>query len=41
VAVALAILSANGGTNTTKPVDKSDFQQQVDGIRQFLQDHSR
>jgi eukaryotic-like serine/threonine-protein kinase len=41
VAVALAILTANGGGSTAKPVDKGDFQQQVDGIRQFLQDHSR
>jgi serine/threonine protein kinase len=41
VAVALAILTANGGGSTAKPVDRGDFQQQVDGIRQFLQDHSR
>jgi hypothetical protein len=24
-----------------RPVDKSDVQQQVDGIRQFLREHSR
>jgi eukaryotic-like serine/threonine-protein kinase len=40
VLVAVAILSANGG-NSTSPVDRGDIQQQIDGIRQFLQDHSR
>jgi serine/threonine-protein kinase len=39
VAVALAILTANGG-GTTRPVDKGDVQQQIDGIRQFLENHS-
>jgi eukaryotic-like serine/threonine-protein kinase len=40
VLVALAILSANGG-NSTSPVDRGDIQQQIDGVRQFLEDHSR
>jgi len=40
VAIALAILSANDG-NSTQPVDRGDIQQQIDGVRQFLEDHSR
>jgi eukaryotic-like serine/threonine-protein kinase len=40
VAVALAILSSNGGSSVS-PVDRGDIQQQIDGIRQFLEDHSR
>jgi hypothetical protein len=37
VVLALTLKSANN----VQPVDKGDAQQQIDGIRQFLQDHSR
>jgi hypothetical protein len=37
VALALALRQ----TSSVQPVDKSDVQQQVDGIRQFLREHSR
>jgi eukaryotic-like serine/threonine-protein kinase len=37
--VGVALLSSS--SNQVDPVDKSDVQQQVDGVRQFLQDHSR
>jgi eukaryotic-like serine/threonine-protein kinase len=39
VAVAIALLSAN--SPGPQPVDKGDVQQQIDGIRQFLQDHTQ
>jgi serine/threonine protein kinase len=39
VAVAIALLSAN--SPGPQPVDKGDVQHQIDGIRQFLQDHSQ
>jgi serine/threonine protein kinase len=38
-AVAVALLSSNG--SGVKPVDRGDVQQQIDGIKQFLQDNSR
>jgi serine/threonine protein kinase len=37
VVLALTLKSANN----VQPVDKGDAQQQIDGIRQFLRDHSR
>jgi eukaryotic-like serine/threonine-protein kinase len=39
VAVAIALLSAN--SPGPQPVDKGDVQHQIDGIRQFLQDHTQ
>jgi eukaryotic-like serine/threonine-protein kinase len=39
VAVAIALLSAN--SPGPQPVDKGDVQQQIDGIRQFLDDHTQ
>jgi serine/threonine protein kinase len=39
VAVAIVLLSAN--SPGPQPVDKGDVQQQIDGIRQFLEDHTR
>ncbi len=38
-AVGIALLSRDSGG--TRPVDNSDVQQQIDGIRQFLRDHTR
>jgi serine/threonine protein kinase len=38
-AVALALALRN--TSSVQPVTKNDAQQQIDGIRQFLRDHSR
>jgi eukaryotic-like serine/threonine-protein kinase len=38
-AVAVALMSSSGGG--VKPVDRGDVQQQIDGIKQFLQDNSR
>jgi eukaryotic-like serine/threonine-protein kinase len=43
-AVAIAILSSTGGGGggqTVQPVDQSDVQQQIDGIRNFLDEHSK
>ncbi|HEY1360269.1 MAG TPA: protein kinase [Thermoleophilaceae bacterium] len=39
VAVSIAILSAN--SPGPQPVDKNDVQQQIDGIKQFMQDHTQ
>src|SRR3954468_15487094 len=39
VAVSIALLSAN--SPGPQPVDKGDVQQQIDGVRQFLQDRTR
>jgi eukaryotic-like serine/threonine-protein kinase len=39
VAVAIVLLSAN--SPGPQPVDKGDVQQQIDGIRDFLNDHTR
>jgi eukaryotic-like serine/threonine-protein kinase len=36
-----AVLLASQGGGGVNPVDKGDVQHQVDGIRQFLRDHSR
>jgi serine/threonine-protein kinase len=42
LAVGLALLaSSDGGGSGVSPVDKGDVQQQVDGIRDFLQENSR
>jgi eukaryotic-like serine/threonine-protein kinase len=41
VAVALALLSANDGGQSVEPIDSGDVQQQIDGIRRFLEEHSR
>jgi len=38
-AVGIALLST--GSGGTRPVDKGDVQQQIDGVRQFLRDHTR
>ena len=38
--VALALLSSSGG-ETVRPVDTGDFQQQIDGIRDFIGEHSQ
>jgi len=38
-AVGVALLSSS--SNQVDPVDKGDAQQQIDGVHQFLQDHSR
>ena len=40
VVVALALLSSSGG-NSVQPVDTGDPQQQIDGLRDFLNEHSR
>jgi eukaryotic-like serine/threonine-protein kinase len=40
-AVAFAILSSNGGNNSPQPIDENDVQQQIDGLRNFLDEHSR
>jgi serine/threonine-protein kinase len=37
--VAIALLSADSGR--TNPVDRGEVQQQIDGIRDFLQDHTQ
>lgn len=42
--VAIAVLSSTGGGGggtTVQPVDKGDVQQQIDGIHNFLDDHSK
>jgi eukaryotic-like serine/threonine-protein kinase len=42
LAVGLALLaSSDGGGDGVSPVDQGDVQQQIDGIRDFLQEHSR
>jgi serine/threonine protein kinase len=38
--VAIAVLSSSSGTSV-QPVDKSDAQQQIDGLRDFIHQHSR
>jgi eukaryotic-like serine/threonine-protein kinase len=39
--VALALLSSSGGGETVDPVDSGDAQGQIDGLRDFIQEHSR
>jgi serine/threonine-protein kinase len=39
-AVAIAVLASGGGSNVN-PVDQGDVQNQVEGIKQFLRDHTR
>jgi len=39
VAVSIALLSAN--SPGPQPVDNNDVQQQIDGVKQFIQDHTR
>jgi eukaryotic-like serine/threonine-protein kinase len=43
VGVAIAVLSSSGGDGgqPIDPVDQGEVQQQIDGIRQFLEEHSR
>jgi hypothetical protein len=38
--VALALLSSSGG-NGVEPVDSGDAQQQIDQLREFIQEHSQ
>jgi hypothetical protein len=38
--VALALLSSSGG-NSVQPVDTGDAQQQIDQLRDFINEHSR
>jgi len=38
--VAVALLSSSGG-ETVEPVDTGDAQQQIDGLRDFIEEHSR
>jgi eukaryotic-like serine/threonine-protein kinase len=38
--VAIALLSSSGG-GTVDPVDTGDLQQQIDGLRDFISEHSR
>jgi len=38
--VAIALLSSSGG-NSVQPVDRGDVQQQIDGLRDFIDAHSR
>jgi serine/threonine protein kinase len=38
--VAIALLSSSGG-NSVDPVDTGDVQQQIDGLRDFISEHSR
>jgi serine/threonine protein kinase len=40
VVVALALLSSSGG-DSVQPVDTGDAQQQIDGLRDFIREHSR
>jgi eukaryotic-like serine/threonine-protein kinase len=40
VVVALALLSSSGG-NSVQPVDTGNAQQQIDGLRNFIQEHSQ
>ena len=39
--VAIALLSSSGGGETVQPVDTGDPQQQVDELREFIEEHSR
>ena len=39
--VALALLSSSDGGGTVDPVDSGDVQGQIDGLRDFIQEHSR
>jgi serine/threonine protein kinase len=39
--VAIALLSSSGSGGGVKPVDRPDAQQQIDGLRDFIQQHSR
>jgi eukaryotic-like serine/threonine-protein kinase len=43
VAVAIAVLSSNGGGGGSgvEPVSQDDVQQQIDGLRNFIDEHSR
>ena len=40
-AVALALLASDGGGGGPDPVDRGDVEQQIDGIKQFLEDNTR
>ena len=40
-AVALVLLSSGSGDNGISPVDQNDVQQQIDGIRDFLQENTQ
>ena len=40
-AIALALVTAGDGGGGIDPVDRDDVQQQVDGIKQFLREHTR
>jgi eukaryotic-like serine/threonine-protein kinase len=40
VVVALALLSSSGGSSVD-PVDRGDLQQQIDGVRDFIREHSQ
>ena len=40
VVVAVALLSSSGGSSV-QPVDTGDAQQQIDGLRDFIQEHSQ
>jgi eukaryotic-like serine/threonine-protein kinase len=39
--VAIALLSSSGGNGGVEPVNKPDVQQQIDALRDFIQQHSR
>jgi serine/threonine-protein kinase len=39
--VAVALLSSSDGGGTVDPVDSGDVQGQIDGLRDFIQEHSR
>jgi serine/threonine-protein kinase len=41
IAAVVLALTLKSTTTTVQPVEKQDVQSQVDGLRQFLQDHSR
>ncbi|HEX6582474.1 MAG TPA: protein kinase [Thermoleophilaceae bacterium] len=41
VVVALALLSSSSGGSSADPVDNGDAQQQIDGIRDFIREHSQ
>jgi serine/threonine-protein kinase len=40
-AVAFAILSSSGGDGGTQRIDENTVQQQIDGLRNYIDDHSR
>ena len=41
VAITLALLAAGDGGSDVDPVDNGDVQSQIDGLKQFLREHSR